>query len=541
MDRPRESLIARVPAFATVPPGAVASFSRLWSEAVYPAGTLLTREGEPGDRCFLLMEGQAAVSLAGTAGPIPMGSLEPGELLGELGLLLPGGLRRATVTALVTVRVLELSARDFAAFLEAYPEVRESLLETATMLVQASLLKRSSPFGGLSVEDARRFGSRMRRVAFPAGTLVVRQGEPGDRCYLVTAGELEVFLVDESGQDCSLATLTAGNTFGEAALLTGSPRNASVRALSAVEMLELSRADLLDLLGRYPEFKVHQLTLLRLRDRPLRRDGVEIHRRLTPGGEPLTILKNPSTHTYYRLSERGWFVWERLDGRHNLKQIALQYLSEFKSFAPHVIAEIVAGLAMSGFLETHEPLSAILGAPAPSHWRQRILLAVARLMEWRWVRRDVDVPFGRLYHRLAPCLGNTGRAALALFCAAGLTAFWSGSGRVLQAWENVDGWVGVAMLVFAFNTLALFFHECGHALATKACGRQVNGIGLGLHRFLPIAFVDTSDIWLADRRSRIAVSLAGPLPTWPWEAWPPFWRPAARWRPILWAGGWRPR
>jgi putative peptide zinc metalloprotease protein len=59
-------------------------------------------------------------------------------------------------------------------------------------------------------------------------------------------------------------------------------------------------------------------------------------------------------------------------------------------------------------------------------------------------------------------------------------------------------------------TLAIVAHEAGHALAVKHFGRDVDRMGIGWYWFGPIAFIDTSDMWLSGRRERIWVSLAGP-------------------------------
>jgi putative peptide zinc metalloprotease protein len=56
----------------------------------------------------------------------------------------------------------------------------------------------------------------------------------------------------------------------------------------------------------------------------------------------------------------------------------------------------------------------------------------------------------------------------------------------------------------------VFLHEAAHAFTVKAFGRQVNRGGVGWYWFGPMAFVDTSDMWLGSRRERILVSLAGP-------------------------------
>jgi putative peptide zinc metalloprotease protein len=58
--------------------------------------------------------------------------------------------------------------------------------------------------------------------------------------------------------------------------------------------------------------------------------------------------------------------------------------------------------------------------------------------------------------------------------------------------------------------VVLLVHEAGHAFTTKHFGREVPRVGIGWYWFGPVAYVDTSDMWLEGRWPRIAVSLAGP-------------------------------
>jgi len=53
-------------------------------------------------------------------------------------------------------------------------------------------------------------------------------------------------------------------------------------------------------------------------------------------------------------------VWERLDGEHTLRDLTLEYLAEFESFAPQAVAETVGGLAEAGFAEGVKPASGVL-------------------------------------------------------------------------------------------------------------------------------------------------------------------------------------
>jgi ATP-binding cassette subfamily B protein len=102
-------------------------------------------------------------------------------------------------------------------------------------------------------EVARWFGTEV----FREDRIIVQQGDPGDRFYLLARGIVEVTRLDENGHSVSLARLEDGDYFGEMALLTDHPRNATVRALTPCVCLSLPR-DLFDrLLAREPELREH--------------------------------------------------------------------------------------------------------------------------------------------------------------------------------------------------------------------------------------------------------------------------------------------
>jgi len=90
---------------------------------------------------------------------------------------------------------------------------------------------------------------RLRTVSVPAGQVLFEAGDPGATSYLVQRGELTVTL----GRSATpLATFGPGAFFGELALLLGEPRSATVVAVTDVELLELSRTDLDDLMASHP-------------------------------------------------------------------------------------------------------------------------------------------------------------------------------------------------------------------------------------------------------------------------------------------------
>ena len=78
----------------------------------------------------------------------------------------------------------------------------------------------------------------------PAQEWLFRAGEPADRLYIVLSGRLRVLSAD----DRILREVGAGTALGELALLTGSPRSASVRAVRDSRLLELDAERFLALL-----------------------------------------------------------------------------------------------------------------------------------------------------------------------------------------------------------------------------------------------------------------------------------------------------
>jgi NADH dehydrogenase len=90
---------------------------------------------------------------------------------------------------------------------------------------------------------------------FDAGEVVVRQGDLGDKLYIVKSGEVEVLKSRADGTEERVATLNAGDSFGEMALLTGARRNATVKSLTPLDVMVVGRDDFLALISSFPELK----------------------------------------------------------------------------------------------------------------------------------------------------------------------------------------------------------------------------------------------------------------------------------------------
>ncbi|MDQ2981462.1 MAG: cyclic nucleotide-binding domain-containing protein, partial [Actinomycetota bacterium] len=100
---------------------------------------------------------------------------------------------------------------------------------------------RGVPFlAGLPTPTLERLAEKLQPVELKAGTVVFRQGEEGDRFYVVARGAVDVV-----ADGRKLASFGESYYFGEIALLHGVPRTATVTAASDVELYALERDDFL--------------------------------------------------------------------------------------------------------------------------------------------------------------------------------------------------------------------------------------------------------------------------------------------------------
>jgi MFS family permease len=102
-----------------------------------------------------------------------------------------------------------------------------------------------APLPGAALEH---LASRLVPLRVDAGTVIVREGDPGDRFYIVVEGT-----VDVTQEDAHLTVLEAGGYFGEIALLRDVSRTATVVAETAVVLYALDRDDFLAAVTGHPQ------------------------------------------------------------------------------------------------------------------------------------------------------------------------------------------------------------------------------------------------------------------------------------------------
>lgn len=97
-----------------------------------------------------------------------------------------------------------------------------------------------SVFRDLPQQTVETVEAQLQTVEFEAGDVIVRQGAPADKFFIIVEGEVDVVREDE-GKERKLATLGRGQFFGEMAILRDTPRMATVRAASATTLFAMPK------------------------------------------------------------------------------------------------------------------------------------------------------------------------------------------------------------------------------------------------------------------------------------------------------------
>jgi putative ABC transport system ATP-binding protein len=112
----------------------------------------------------------------------------------------------------------------------------------AESVVICQFLMQCPVFAGLTPSILSDMADEMSLERYTAGTVLLRQGDAGDKFYLIRTGRCNVS-IDHGKTRTAVNTLGEGEFFGEIALMTGEPRSATVVATEAIELYTLSKDD----------------------------------------------------------------------------------------------------------------------------------------------------------------------------------------------------------------------------------------------------------------------------------------------------------
>jgi NTE family protein len=113
-------------------------------------------------------------------------------------------------------------------------------------------VQQRSIFDGIPREDLRRVLRRAERRSFPAGSVVLAEGDSPYETYVVKSGAADVYVADAAGEEHRIGYVTPGGTLGEMSMLTGEPAVGTVRAATDLDVYAIGEQDFDVLAEQFP-------------------------------------------------------------------------------------------------------------------------------------------------------------------------------------------------------------------------------------------------------------------------------------------------
>lgn len=215
------------------------------SAASLPLGTLTTLVWKPRDRtiAFLMAFGGGALIAALTIDLVAV-ALEAGHFYSLVTGCVLGGILFVLLNQVVNNKGGFLrKASTSIAYLRRIKSRR--LEKTLERMSQVEF------FADLPPEEAQALIPLLNTRRYPAGSTILRQGEPGDSLFVIEEGDVDI--IDIRNNLKLIATLHTNDVFGEMALVTGQPRSATAVTTSETRLWVILKDDFDSLIGHSPK------------------------------------------------------------------------------------------------------------------------------------------------------------------------------------------------------------------------------------------------------------------------------------------------
>jgi CRP-like cAMP-binding protein len=216
-------------------------------------GTVLCKQYQRDSSVYVLINGIVEVTEQVHNKTISLGKLYSGEVFGEIAALfmMP---RIATVTVIKPSVVLEIPGEVLGELVEKVPVLREAVFERYRGRTIQTALKTVRIFQSLDDDAICEISNKATLVTAKKGDVLIKEGEAGDAFYIINSGIARVH-THIHNNSLNLALLRAGDYFGEWSLLTGSPRAATVTAVTQMEMVRMGSEEFMALINRHPDIR----------------------------------------------------------------------------------------------------------------------------------------------------------------------------------------------------------------------------------------------------------------------------------------------
>ncbi len=213
------------------------------------AGSYLFGEGDRDNKSIYLLDGvinfidengrvSGVVSAGTTPARYPIANQQP-------------RITTARAASKAVIASIDSTLLDVMLTLDQSEDARSVKTSTDTGKDWLTRMLQSEAFIKLTPTDIQKMLQKLQSVPVKAGEVVIRQGDSGDYFYIIREGRCSVTrLASGKGWDIPLAELSDGDCFGEEALVSDNPRNATITMLRDGTLMRLSKQDFVELLKK---------------------------------------------------------------------------------------------------------------------------------------------------------------------------------------------------------------------------------------------------------------------------------------------------
>lgn len=203
-------------------------------------------QGEIGDIFYLLEEGSVDVYIKkkGTTEEVKVHTYKPGDAFGELAIMYNAP-RAATCRVSKSAKLWALDRISFKVIVVAAAMQKREKYKN--FLTRVPILESLTEMEVMTLADS------LAEESYASDAVICRQGDEGHYFYIILSGNASCFQVDADGNDVLVASLSEGMYFGEIALLTTKPRQATVKAKGPLKVLAIDRATFTRVFGSMDE------------------------------------------------------------------------------------------------------------------------------------------------------------------------------------------------------------------------------------------------------------------------------------------------
>ena len=128
--------------------------------------------------------------------------------------------------------------------------------------VDNAVILDSPMFQGMAPAETAALTGRLKEIELTRGDILFREGEPGDRLYIVGSGKIKLGRRASDGRENLLAILGPGEMLGELTLFDPGSRTATATAVADTTVYELDHSDMIEWINLHPTVAIHLLQAL---------------------------------------------------------------------------------------------------------------------------------------------------------------------------------------------------------------------------------------------------------------------------------------